>query len=99
METNEGSIKLPCFMRKTSQQQVWRDIIAYRTENVLDEELPPIGRSYVMQLDTAFTTGGQKRRSFVDYMLGVLIYDNIPVLKYIIRVEVGDVCVRRRLSV
>lgn len=52
----------------------------------------------MVQLVSAFTKCEQKRKGCVDFMLGVLVYENVSVLKEIVHKEVEDSDVRSQLK-
>lgn len=68
-------------MRETSQLQVWPIYFLFQKDYAMHADLAPLGRTCFVQLLSIFESDEQKWKSSVKYIFGVLVYENVAVLK------------------
>lgn len=78
-------IYFPSIMRRTSQQQLWRDYASLLSANSLHDGHKGLGWTVRLHVFDPFTNGEQKRTASVDYRRGVHMCDNVALLSDIVR--------------
>lgn len=90
-------VEFPAVLHLKSQVQIFRDYETFVWANSDSGEQRVLGRTRFLNLVNMFTKGQLERKSSVDYVIGVLLYDNYTTLETIIKKEVHDVTIRNAL--
>ena len=85
---NGKYIRFPAIMKKMTSQSFWRK---YNEDHQIPENVKPIGRTLFMYLVSLITKAEIRERACVDYMLSTLLYENVEVLRLLVKgVHIGE---------
>ena len=91
---NAEKVDFPKIRRKKSRKAILRDYLSFKetaTENTT------IGKSTFMLIINRITSGQQHQKQCVDYCLGVLLFENLRLLEYVVKRRCNQILEQKKL--